>query len=350
MFFKVKLIISLLYLCMFYTGIFAQNVAFVQDIQFSPDGNYVVAIGNIGYPYFRVWDIENATILIDMFPYVDSNIFDVDWSPDSTRVAITSDDGYLRVWNVADSGYATGTLLAEMKTDGIFAPVEWSPDDLTIAVGVNFGGSVIQFWDTTTYLLQEKITSLQIELMDWNSSNNNIAAIYDPGFDPPYAPYILPSFNSTDEFVILCPDECAEDFSRSVKWSNDGTKVAIGSTGGIKIVDVGSNQVILDIITGSSVFTLDWSYDDRFLVGLNSGVKIWSAETGEILDTFGSASAVDFSPNDYEIAYVDANLVDLVIQDVSYLVPTDCNHSIPVGKPNNAIATPDITTCTDETH
>ena len=86
---------------------YAHNIAFVQDIQFSPDGNYVVAIGNIAYPYFRVWDIENETILIDMFPYIDTDIYDVDWSPDSTRVAITSDDGYLRVWNVAGIGYVT---------------------------------------------------------------------------------------------------------------------------------------------------------------------------------------------------------------------------------------------------
>ena len=218
-----------------------------------------------------------------------------------------------------------GTLLAEMKTNGILAPVEWSPDGETIAVVVRIGGWSIQFWDAETYLLREKFFGLEIDLMDWSPVNNRIATIYDPGFGQPYIPSIYPGYSSTSEWVTLCPDECAQEYARSVKWNHGGTKVAIGSTGGIKIVEVISNQVILDIVTESGVYTLDWSYDDRFLVGLSNGVKIWSAETGELLDTFGPASAVDFSPNAYEIAYVDASDVDLVIQDVSYLLSPACN-------------------------
>ena len=111
---KLRHIILLMCLGILHLSVSAQSVVNTKEIQFSPDGNYVVAIGNIAYPYFRIWDLTTDLVIVDDFPYLDINseIRDVDWSPDSSRVAIASDDGYIRIWNVTFTSDPPGRAIA----------------------------------------------------------------------------------------------------------------------------------------------------------------------------------------------------------------------------------------------
>lgn len=356
----IRLIALLICLGIFHINTQAQSIINAQEIQFSPDGNYIVAIGDTSYEYLKVWDVATQNLLIDIFPYVEPNmtIYDVDWSSDSSRLVISSADQYVRVWNVSDSNHPSGTLLAEFEVERLLSAVEWSPDGQTIVVAGDIDSPRFQFWDANTYSFIGYTTGgVSVDLMDWNPTNNIIATIYDE-IGLPHVPFVMPGYGSTESAYQLCPSECGLDFPRTLSWSNDGSTLAIGYLGGtIKLIDVSTGQVTSTINTGASVYSVSWSYDDQFITASNGGVvQIWAVETGMLVETLGQAISVNFSPTSYEIAYIDKIQVDLVITDVSYLLPTSCDHSIVAGDVsglvsavNSANADPDATTiCDDE--
>jgi|GEM_PF-2637541 len=325
----IRLIALLISLSIFHSNTQAQSIINAQEIKFSPNGNYVVAIGDTSYEYLKVWDVATQNLLIDIFPYVEPNmtIYDIDWSPDSSRIVISSGDQYVRVWNVSDPNHPPGTLLAEFEVERLLSAVEWSPDGQTIVVAGDIDSPRFQFWDANTYsFIGYTAGGVSVDLMDWNPTNNIIATIYDES-GLPHVPFVMPGYGSTESAYQLCPSECGLDFPRTLSWSNDGSTLAIGYIGGtIKLIDVSTGQVTSTINTGASVYSVSWSYDDQFITASNGGVvKIWSVGTGTLVETLGQSIPVDFSPTNYEIAYLDKTQVALVIEDVSYLVPTACD-------------------------
>ena len=91
---KLRHIILLMCLGILHLSVSAQSVVNTKEIQFSPDGNYVVAIGNIAYPYFRIWDLTTDLVIVDDFPVAAHNNVDVDKSGGSLQT------GFTKIWSV----------------------------------------------------------------------------------------------------------------------------------------------------------------------------------------------------------------------------------------------------------
>ncbi|MEL6271212.1 MAG: hypothetical protein AAFU54_11420 [Chloroflexota bacterium] len=84
------------------------------------------------------------------------------------------------------------------------------------------------------------------------------------------------------------------------------------------MIDRETNTATLSIHAGVGVRSVTWSYDDRYIgASVGGDVVVWSAESGELVGTFGKATAVDFSPIEYEIAFIDKEQEVLVTRNIS---------------------------------
>lgn len=109
-------------------------------VAFAPQDRRLAAFGTEGV---ELWDAETRVRLAHLSAG-QKDIADVTWSPDGTRLAASSWDGSLSIWDVREA------RLEELLrvTDARLQQVEWSPDGRWIAGGD--WDSYVHVWDART--------------------------------------------------------------------------------------------------------------------------------------------------------------------------------------------------------
>jgi WD40 repeat protein/tRNA A-37 threonylcarbamoyl transferase component Bud32 len=177
------------------------------------------------------------------------------WSPNGTRIASSSSDKTVQVWDAADGG---NSYTYTGHADSVYAAV-WSPNGQHIAS-----------------------TSYDQTVQVWDSSGGH--------------PYTYTGHSS---------------FVWTAAWSPDNRHIASG--GGDKTVRVWDylSGTTLTVFTGhtGAVFSVAWSPNGRSIAsaGADGTVQIWDASTGMIMYTFQPYSAlpiwsVAWSPDGSRIA------------------------------------------------
>ncbi len=252
------------------------------------------------------------------------------WSPDGSRVAVTDESEVIRIWNTT-----TGELLDTLRRPGNFTgseiSVQWSSDGNQIAVHSESG--IVTIFDATESAL--------ITIRGQNSSAS---------WSPDGSAYLRSDLNGnlivvdteTNETVMMLPAEHVA----GERWSPDGRYIlssgnnrvvhVIDALTGENLYDVeGNGQMswspnstqfsvadydnavvyVYDRASGNRLFTLsvpdsyficevEWSRDGTRIaggiLGQNSTLKIWDAESGEELLSFepgGFGCNIDWSPD-----------------------------------------------------
>ena len=306
----------------------------VKRVAWSPDGTYIAAVGRAN---FYVWDPINANAVeqIEIPLTNDSELLDVDWSPDGDRIAIsTSKNGiYLvdtKTYNMAnvsvhygqletlsavipnfiedlcwstngkkiaiaatevivvlDAG--TGDKLVEIQAEVNARAVAWSLDDTKIVVS---GVSGLLYFDAET---GEKVQSTplapagQYRSIEWSPDNSLVAAAYEDGWssnlrENPGAIYLA---KISGEYHLKLRGHKLKQIT--LDWYPDGVLLASG--GGDMSNPVGSqkdSEVYIwdtnmgEIITVLSepnqrIWSVRWSPDGRYLIasGEDDLIYIW---------------------------------------------------------------------------
>lgn len=131
--------------------------------------------------------------------------WDADWadfSPDGTKIATVSRDGFARIWEVPSL-----KLIAEIDTGDEIAATSgaWSPDNTELAVGTR-GTSEIQFWNVNTGQLRYSIqTDRAVNGMLWNSATNQVISRYGFGIQiwNPDSGQLLEEITTTQEVTAM---------------------------------------------------------------------------------------------------------------------------------------------------
>lgn len=288
----------------------AQSNPLITTIEVSPDGSKIIGAGN---DFLRVWDSATGQVLVDLEPYISGFfVLDVSWNPESTRFATASDSEMVQIWSAGETNVPIGTLLAEITPPyhglSLVSSVEWSPDSQLLAIGIFNQAPGLQIWSATTYELLEEFPALiEVEDIDWHPQSQNLLASVSA-----YGGVRIWNINNPTETPPLVCNTCPynpEALDSAVAWSNDGTRLAIGSSDGrVIVVNYTSDTAITTFETGDWVLDLVWSSDDQYILTANNAadVQIWDSFTGESLGTIAYNSyAVGFNPLNQVVIYTD---------------------------------------------
>jgi WD40 repeat protein len=239
----------------------------------------------------------------------------VAWSPDGTRIASSGGDATIRIWNPT-SGDNILTYHGQSGRLSEVLAVAWSPDSTRIASGGN--RATIQVWDASNKQLRAKYEghskfagvpySAHVFWAAWSPDGKSIASTsINLGLDK--AVHI---WNSETGNLIRKFDLHAGWFDTSssggLAWSPDGTRIAAGMTGEVRIYNVTTGTKLLTYKQQSGyISTVAWSPDGERIASMNGdSVHIWNATTGDFYYAYrghtDSLRDVAWSPDGHYLA------------------------------------------------
>ncbi len=208
-------------------AIFAGHEGWVFSARFDPRGERVATASDDGT--VRIWDVAGGEAVV--LRGHENTVYDVAWSPGGERVASGSDDGTARIWNVADGGEPT---VLRGHAGAIFT-VSWARDGSRIATASADGTARI-----------------------WNVSG--------------------PRSETGGEPIVLRVDR---SFMGAVAWDPSGERVATTSfDGSLRVWDIATETGRILFQSGAGIaFDVAWSPDGERLVTTAEDGTVWIYDT-----------------------------------------------------------------------
>jgi WD40 repeat protein len=295
------------------TGSFTNIGDGLTDLRFSPDGKWVVTVGQDGI--IRIWDVNTGLLAksVSTGKYLTA----ITWSPDGSKVLCGGLYGFIQIFNIQDG-------MVELPPPAATAAraVAWSPDGTWIArafengtvdvIDVQSGSTVFRFdgspdaatalawrpdigshklaaaigkriyvWQVpnTHPVLTVEAAANEIDSLDWTLK---------PVDQLVSATYKGPAPN----LIVWNPDNGDILFSKGVSqlatahWDTTGTRLVVAAGIAIRTVDIHSGD--LQMLSGNSVElstpqSVDWSPNGDLIAssGIFGQVTIWDAKSGQ---------------------------------------------------------------------
>ena len=248
------------------------------DVDWSPDGQFVAAATGSGTNQVLVWDVLTGDVVATISG-VPGSYFAVDFSPDSTMLATGAEKDKAQIYDTA-----TWALVSTFNDDangpGV-GTVEFSPDGATLAARGKYGGQ----------------TCLNL----WNVNDGSVVRLY---------------FSTWPDYEVI----------RILAWSPDGTKILTGSMyhsgslGPTKLWDVATASLEMEFVgLTNTIKALAFSGDGSVVAAgdCDCVIKLWDFASGAELATLTVDDSctteileVAFNPDSSVLAaaYADSNM------------------------------------------
>lgn len=239
----------------------------------SPDGN---AIAATGYDSGRmtVWGVEAEHMRLSSVCNGRGCLPGLDWSPDSARIAVGSDDGMAIVWNAT-----SGVEQLALPHASAVRQVAFSPDGKRLATS---DGDRVIVWNAQT---GESESRLQghfhgINSLAWSPDGKRILTGAGDG---------LAKIWEMDRDASIIAKHV--EFMGPRAWSPDDRQLAYGTVDkSIVICDVktGRRRHVLEGSTRLTLEGLCWNSDGRFLAcpGSDGTIRVWDVVAGTIVNNW----------------------------------------------------------------
>lgn len=296
------------------------------ELVYSRDGSRLATAGSsaaftTGQPAIEpqekeanVWDVATGERLLTLKGHR-SLIWDVEFSPDGSRLATSDDSGIVAIWD----GQSGERLLTRHAGEGpSVVQVDFSPDGTMLLATDGYktrdGPGTIWLWDARTGDLERR----------WSTPGAICGIAFSPDGGLVAGGLCSPSGGETYVWDAGTGErirtfEGHSDLIVDLVWSPDGSRIATaGIDGEAKVWDVRTGEELLTLTGhGGPVTGVAFAPAGRLVAtaSFDGTVRLWESATGEevlVLSGHGSANSdVVFSPDGQRVASggVDGTLV-----------------------------------------
>lgn len=286
----------------------------VNSLAFSPDGNWLASAISDNCQV-ELWNLpaikaalatnsaQNEITTVHLMGHT-SEAISVAFSPDSQKLVSGSQDGTVRVWEVA-----SGKTLAVLGgPTGDVNGLAFSPDGKTLASGYynheGLDADVIQLWDTADYKLDSTL-ALQDQAKIIRIAYRPDGAVLAVAANRAEVELWTPQAQQkTGELNPYTGQEAMQGVPQSLAYSGDGKLLAVGYGDNIvRVWDTAAGQVT-QTLTGhtGTPDAVAFSPDGKTLASASffgGELRLWDAVTGASLAAIpaDSVHALAFSPD-----------------------------------------------------
>lgn len=269
----------------------------VSDITFSPDGTRI-ATTSLDHTV-KVWDAQSGQVLLTLTDHSRA-VQSVAFSPDGTRLATAGSDGFIIVWNAE-----TGARLTVFNDDnGEIRGLAFSPDNIHLATANE--DLTVRIWNTTTRKSLYRLFGHEAPLTDvaFSPDGTLFASAAEDGR------VIVWDMETGSPVYPINPTEFDPTIINSIAFSPDGNYLATANDDGTaKIWDFRTGELLQTLI-GHASRVLDIAYSpDGTSLATASGdgtAKVWQTASGQATYTLsghtGGVNAIAFSPDNSRIS------------------------------------------------
>ena len=287
----------------------------VLDVEFSRDGSVFATGGVDGVA--RVWEVRNGKFreLLEVSGHADP-VGSVSLSEDATKlVTVGQLRKQARIWDVSPAGRGEVLTLPGPQSEPVHPDIVFTPDGRRLVASSGPAGTV-RVWNAKTgaELLvldghaRAKAREHGVIGIDVSPDGSRIATAGADGSSRVH------DAESGEELLAVSGRHCAGQRTCAVNqavFSPDSTRIATtGSDATVRIMEADSGRELIVLRghrpVGVGTYPVEWSADGKRIFAYGqSGLRIWDAETGRLLEstgrTEGPAFGATWSPDGGQI-------------------------------------------------
>ena len=254
----------------------------IRSFNISPDMKTIAFATSLGVVLYDLKSYKHLQTLNEK-----ESVYRVSWSPDGKRLAAGSlvkgnaefGKSHLVIWDTSTWKSVFEQTGDDDTLDSIYGDIAWSPDSRLLASSISGMGVLVH--DIQTGNIVSRQDTLSSYALSWSPDGSRLVATGD------LASSIRRWKVSTDEAVRLF-DQRAGGFLQ-IAWSPDGKRIASGNFEGKVCFWTAITNRCDGFIKAhqNAVFSLAWSPDGSQLATGGGIIRIWDANTGQLVKSFG---------------------------------------------------------------
>jgi WD40 repeat protein len=217
------------------------------------------------------------------------NIISLAWSPDGKQLGASFTRGIdelhgqviLKIWDTATWKLISQPTFGEDLINERILDIAWSPDGTKLAISTDVHGVMVLDLDSGEIISHQTEYASSVQEISWSPDGSRLVSTGDMA-------YSLRRWKvSDDESVRLYDQRVSNPWH--VAWSPDGARIASGHVLGTVCLWTAATNKCDGLIQAhrSAVFSLAWSPDGKQLATGGGVIRIWDTQTGKLITAFG---------------------------------------------------------------
>ncbi|MBK9248119.1 MAG: T9SS type A sorting domain-containing protein [Ignavibacteria bacterium] len=255
---------------------FIEHKSKLRSVDWNSDGTTLVTTCNSDSSAL-IWDANSGKVISKLVTTNGEHIESAEWSPDGTKILTgCSDSTGGIIWSVEH-----GTVLYSFTNGNSRTIAEWSPDGTKIITTVDL--RTVSVWSAITGMklitLGTTIHSFVASMM-WSPDGSTLVTLHSSNENRTNSVVV---WSATKGSILYTFEQALQ-----CQWSSDNSRLLLQYKDSVVIFSLPGMQSIRTIPLPKETLYVEWNPDHTKIAtsGSNKQIKIWSAVTGSLLNSF----------------------------------------------------------------